>query len=160
MIQQILYQPISDPLVIAGTALIIRIFIGGLMIVHGAPKLFGPARKMMKDGMKQVGIPGYLFDIAGLLEFVGGIALIVGFLTRIAALLFAIEMIGTTIITITKLYNAPIPRGFMEPMFKATKGFIGGWELDIVILGSCLALLILGPGMFSIDYIISNYIGL
>jgi uncharacterized membrane protein YphA (DoxX/SURF4 family) len=150
----ILLDPVRNPLLLGIAAIIIRVFVGALMIIHGYPKLFGPSRKMMRDNMKQLGIPGFLFDIAGLLEFIGGIALIFGFLTRIAALLFAIEMIGTTIIYITKLYNAPIPRGYIEPMFKATKGYIGGWELDTVILAASIAILIIGPGIFSIDYII------
>jgi uncharacterized membrane protein YphA (DoxX/SURF4 family) len=150
----IFVDPVRNPLLLGIAAIIIRVFVGALMIIHGYPKLFGPSRKMMRDNMKQLGIPGFLFDIAGLLEFIGGIALIFGFLTRIAALLFAIEMIGTTIINITKLYNAPIPRGYIEPMFKATKGYIGGWELDTVILAASIAILIIGPGIFSIDYII------
>jgi uncharacterized membrane protein YphA (DoxX/SURF4 family) len=150
----ILLDPVRNPLLLGIAAIIIRVFVGALMIIHGYPKLFGPSRKMMRDNMNQLGIPGFLFDIAGLLEFIGGIALIFGFLTRIAALLFAIEMIGTTIIYITKLYNAPIPRGYIEPMFKATKGYIGGWELDTVILAASIAILIIGPGIFSIDYII------
>jgi uncharacterized membrane protein YphA (DoxX/SURF4 family) len=150
----IFVDPVRNPLLLGIAAIIIRVFVGALMIIHGYPKLFGPSRKMMRDNMKQLGIPGFLFDIAGLLEFIGGIALIFGFLTRIAALLFAIEMIGTTIINITKLYNAPIPRGYIEPMFKATKGYIGGWELDTVILAASIAILIIGPGIFSIDYMI------
>lgn len=150
----IFVDPVRNPLLLGIAAIIIRVFVGALMIIHGYPKLFGPSRKMMRDNMKQLGIPGFLFDIAGLLEFIGGIALIFGFLTRIAALLFAIEMIGTTIINITKLYNAPIPRGYIEPIFKATKGYIGGWELDTVILAASIAILIIGPGIFSIDYII------
>jgi len=155
MALNILFDPINDITIVSIVALITRIFIGALMVVHGMPKLIGPMRKVQKEGMKQLGIPGFLFDLAGLLEFLGGIALIIGFLTRIAAILFVIEMIGTTIIYITKLYNAPIPRGFMEPVFKATKGFVGGWELDIVILAASLTLTIIGPGIFSIDYLIS-----
>src|SRR5579875_2937503 len=153
MAMNMLYDPISDTMIVSIVSLIMRIFIGALMVIHGAPKLFGPSRKPMRDNFKQI-IPAFLFDLVGLLEFIGGIALIFGFLTRIAAILFAIEMVGTTILTITKLYNMPIPRGYVEPMFKATKGFVGGWELDVVILASCLALAVIGPGMLSIDYLI------
>jgi putative oxidoreductase len=104
--------------------------------------------------LSQLGIPGLLFDLVGLLELLGGLALVIGFLTRIAAALLALEMIGTTIFYITKYYKAPLPRGFAEPMFKATKGYMFGWELDTVLLASCIAIVLIGPGIFSIDIIV------
>lgn len=138
---------------------IIRVFVGVLFIVHGAPKLFGAARKPMRDGMKSFGIPGPLFDLVGLLEFLGGVALIIGLLTRIAAALLALEMVGTTILYITRLYKAPLPRGYVEPMFKATRGYMFGWELDTILLASCAAVAILGPGMLSLDSFIASALG-
>lgn len=153
----IITNPFSDAMILSISALIIRIAIGGLMVIHGMPKLFGQSRKMLRDGMKQVGIPGPLFDIAGILEFIGGLALIFGFLTRIAAILFVFEMIGTTLIHITKLYNAPINRGIYEQGYKATKGFMFGWELDMVILVSALALFVIGPGIISLDYLLFGF---
>lgn len=136
--------------------LFLRIFTGALFFVHGIPKLFfKEARKQMRDNFKQIGIPGPLFDAVGLLEVIGGIALIFGFLTRIAAGLFFLEMIGTTLLYI-KLIKIPIPRGYIEPMFKATKGYIGGWELDTVLFASSLAIALIGPGIFSIDHLVLN----
>ncbi len=63
-------------------------------------------------------------------------------------------MVGTTILYITKLYYAPIPRGYTEPMFKATRGYMFGWELDSVLLASGLAIAIIGPGTLSIDSLV------
>jgi putative oxidoreductase len=150
-----IFNTIQDLIVISIAILFPRIFVGALFIVHGIPKLFGPARKPMRDRMKQLGIPGTLFDLVGLLEVLGGIALLLGILTKIAASLLAIEMIGTTIFNITKLYKAPLPRGYVEPMFKATKGYMFGWELDTVLLASCIAIALIGPGVFSIDSLIA-----
>lgn len=158
-IQDMIFGSYIDTIAVSIAILILRVFVGALFIVHGAPKLYGPARKQMRDSMKQLGIPGPLFDLVGLLEFLGGIALIIGFLTRIAASLLALEMLGTTILTLTKLYYAPIPRGYAEPMFKATRGYMFGWELDSVLLASGLAIAIIGPGALSIDSLVLAMLG-
>jgi putative oxidoreductase len=153
-IQDMIFGSNIDAIAVSIAMLILRVFVGALFIVHGAPKLYGPARKQMRDSMKQLGIPGPLFDLVGVLEFLGGIALIIGFLTRIASSLLALEMVGTTILYITKLYYAPIPRGYTESMFKATRGYMFGWELDSVLLASGLAIAIIGPGTISIDNLV------
>lgn len=152
---QLVFGTSNEVLFLSIAVLFLRIFVGVLFIIHGMPKLFNKdARKMMRDSFKSLGIPYALFDSVALLEFLGGIALLIGLLTKIAGLLFTFEMIGTTILYITKLYNAPMPRGALEPMFKATKGYMFGWELDTVLLASSLTLFLIGPGIFSIDNIV------
>ena len=75
---------------------------------------------------------------AALTEFVGGIALIIGFLIPVAALLIAVEMVGTTIFS----------------KFKLHKNFLLGYELDIAYLGGALTLFLLGGGPLSIDAVL------
>ncbi len=134
--------------------LIARIFFGALFIVHGAPKLFGPARPQMRGGMAQMGIPPGLFDLIGILEFFGGLAIIGGFLTRLTSVLFALEMVGTTLLYVTKLSKAPMPRGMLEEGFKRTRGYLTGWELDTVLLGLAIVFATFGPGSVSIDAVL------
>lgn len=131
--------------------LLLRIFVGALFIVHGAPKLVGAARAQMRNGIRQMGIPAILFDLVALLELLGGIALLAGFLTRLTAILFAVEMVGTTLFYVTKLSKAPMPRGVLEEGFKRTRGYLSGWEMDTILLGAALVLATVGPGAFSID---------
>ncbi|MFQ5838782.1 MAG: DoxX family protein [Thermoplasmata archaeon] len=135
--------------------LVARIFVGALFLIHGLPKLVGAGRKGMREGMGQMGIPGPLFDLVGLLEFLGGLALVFGFLTRLVSLLFVLQMIGTTLLYVTKLNKAPIPRGAMEEAFRRTKGYISGWELDTVLLSACLLFAVLGPGDWALDALVS-----
>lgn len=73
----------SQGLVVSSiAALVLRVFVGVNFMVHGSPKLFGPGRRDMRTGMSQLlGIPG---------KFIGGLALLLGLLTRIATLLLAI----------------------------------------------------------------------
>jgi putative oxidoreductase len=70
----------------------------------------------------------------GLLEVIGGIALLVGVLTRIASILFIIEMIGSTITA------------------KLSKGFVGGYELDLLLMAISISLLLTGPGRICIEW--------
>ena len=69
----------------------IRILTGILFIVHGLPKFEDVAGSQGFFG--SVGIPPEFVVPIGLLEVIGGIFLLVGFLTRITAALFIIEMI-------------------------------------------------------------------
>ncbi len=142
--------------------LALRVFLGLIMIVHGIPKLAGPARQQMRVGMSQIGIPGPLFDLVGLLEFIGGLALLLGILTRVVSLLFAIEMVGTIALYIWKLGRFTPPPEMLQQMVansrRVMRGFIagvGGWEFDLLILGASLTLLTAGPGAFSLDTLLN-----
>ncbi len=73
--------------------------------------------------------------IIALLEVIGGFALLFGVLTRIAAVLFIIEMIGATLAV------------------KLPKGFVGGYDFDLLIVAVSIRLLLLtGPGQPSIEW--------
>ena len=118
-----------------GAALVARLALGALFIVHGWPKV-----KDLKGTMawvKGTGFPGGPAFAAtfALLEFFGGIALIVGFLTQVVAVLFVLEMVATTIFSKTTL----------------GKKFVLGYELDVVYLVLALVIALLGPGMWSVD---------
>ena len=72
--------------------------------------------------------------IIALLELIGGLALLFGVLTRITAILFIIEMIGATLAV------------------KLSKGFVGGFEFDLLIIAVSISLLLTGPGQPSIEW--------
>ncbi len=142
--------------------LVLRVVLGFIMVVHGAPKLFGPMRKQMRGGMSQLGIPGGLFDLAGLLEFVGGIALIIGFWTQVAGLLFFIEMIGTIVLYLSKLGKFVPPPEVLQQMVAGSRQFmrgfmsgVGGWEFDLLILAAALLLVFTGAGAYSVDSLLN-----
>lgn len=133
-------------------SLVLRIFVGALMIVHGFPKLFSKeTRAQMIPAMKGLGVPRIGYELAGVLETFGGLALLLGFLVRVVGIFFAIQMVATTWLYLTKLTKVPMPRGALEPQFKATHGYVTGWELDTVIFASAIALMILGGGAYSLD---------
>ncbi len=119
---------------ITAAALPLRLIMGGTFVAHGYPKL---NRKAIET-MKGMGLPPAMTVAGTLTEFVGGIALIVGFLTPLAAFLIAIEMIGTTYLS----------------KFKMHKSFLLGYELDVVYFAGALTLFLLGGGPLSIDAIL------
>jgi len=142
-------------------SLAVRVAVGVLMMIHGLPKLAGPARPQMRGGMRQLGIPAVLFDLVGVLEFIGGLFLLFGFLTRIVSILFILEMTGTTLLYVAKLGRMVPPPEMLTQMVQASRNFmrgymagVGGWELDTVILAAAIVTLVLGGGAFSIDALI------
>jgi len=110
----------------------IRILAGILFIAHGLPKFEDIGRTQGFFG--SVGIPPELAVPIGLLEVIGGIFLLVGVVTRITAALFLLEMIGVTLIV------------------KLSKGFVGGYELELLLLAVGISLLLTGPGRISIEW--------
>lgn len=116
-------------------SLVLRLFIGGLFLGHGWPKVRNPKQPagwVASTGWTWAVPFAYAFSF---LEFLGGVALVVGLLTRIVALLFILEMIATTIFAQRKL----------------GKKLFGGWETDLLFLAGALALVFLGAGTWSVD---------
>lgn len=109
----------------------IRIMAGIVFIAHGIPKFYD-----ISGGygfFQSINLPPELFIPIALLEVIGGLAILFGILTRIASTLFIIEMIGVIVSA------------------KLSKGFIGGYEFELLLISICLTLVILGPGKVSIE---------
>ncbi len=118
-----------------GTAsLLLRLALGGLFMVHGYPKVF-TRRIQTQQAMAGAGVPPAATNLAGFLEFFGGLALILGFLTPLIAGFFAIFMGATTLLQRQRFH----------------KPFAGGYELDVVLLVASVALIVLGAGAISLD---------
>ncbi|CAN5248657.1 DoxX family oxidoreductase CatD [soil metagenome] len=110
----------------------IRILAGITFIAHGLPKFENVAGTQGFFG--SIGLPPELAFPIGLLEVIGGIFLLVGVVTRITAALFIIDMIGATLLV------------------KISKGLVGGYELELLLIAVCITLLLTGPGRISIEW--------
>lgn len=126
-----------DPIVVNPdiAVLTLRLTLGVAMAVHGYPKLFGEGRKQTIEFMKSLGVPPLATQLTALLEFAGGFAIVLGFLTVPVAALFALEMAATTILSKRKL----------------GKKYVLGYELDIAYLGVAIATALLGGGSLALD---------
>ena len=125
----------------------IRIVVGIIFAAHGAQKLFGMFGGYGIAGtaqyMESLGLaPGHLMAIlAGGTEFFGGLALIIGLLTRPAAL-------GLTFLSLVAIFSVHIHNG----LFMANNGY----EFALALLGGSIAVLIEGAGKLSLDHAISD----
>lgn len=114
--------------------LVLRLALGIIFISHGYPKLTHP--NGMHGFFVQHGLPGYFVTVAGVLEVFGGGLLILGFLTRIGALLLAIEMA----VAIWKVHSAG---GYLA---------VHNYEFPLALAAACFALATVGAGRASVDY--------
>ena len=116
---------------------ILRVVTGIIFLAHGWQKLFGMGFHGVGGFFGAIGIPlpAVAAVIVTLVEFLGGIALIIGLLTRWAAALNGFDMIVAILVVHLK-------NGFLKP---------GGFEHPLIMLAACIALVMLGPGAASVD---------
>ena len=122
-------------------ASVIRVPVGLILAAHGSQKLFawfggygleGTGQWMASQGFE----PGYLMALlAGSAEFFGGIALVLGLLTRPAALITAFTMLVALTVHIG------------NGLFVSNNGY----EFALSLFAATTALVFLGGGTFSVD---------
>ena len=111
----------------------IRASIGTIFIFHSIKK-FDPS---WQSWLVTNGIPAELQLPIALAEFLGGILLIFGVLTRITGSIFSIILIGAIF--------------HIKGLDKFAGGQFTGWEFDLVMLAACLMIIVTGPGRVSIS---------
>ena len=124
---------------------IIRFCAGAVLIYHGYGKLFGGNIAGVADYvMKPLGLPMPLAwaYFLGCLEFFGGAAIAVGFLTRPIALMLVVEFIVITI------WHAGNGYSFANPH--------GGYEYPLLLLFIYAAIFFRGAGRCSIARMIGR----
>ena len=125
--------------------LFLRIVVGVAFALHGYPKIVHPTTWMGSHSlaMPTTGdalfvVPPWLQGTAAAVEFFGGIALIVGLLTRLAGLALAADMLVAYVFS-------ELPHG---------TPFVGSGhtlEANITYLAVSFLMLLAGPGAISLD---------
>jgi len=111
-----------------------RAAIGVIFIVHGTAK-FNPGFVAFLTG--PLAFPPQMQIPIALAETISGILLVVGVLSRISAAMISVVMLGA-IFYVKKAANLTGE---------------GGFELDLILLASCLVIIVAGPGRISIAHV-------
>lgn len=127
------------------SVLLLRIALGGILFAGGAGKAFGwfggVGMEFTLNGFAQIGMGAPLAYLSTYTEFIGGFLLVIGLLTRPAALAIAINMLVATIVS--------LPQGFMV-----------GASYPFSLFVVSLAILLAGPMAISVDaFLFGKYAG-
>jgi uncharacterized membrane protein YphA (DoxX/SURF4 family) len=122
-------------------ALLLRVVVGANLVMHGYPKLKNPQATLKWTG--SLGVPAAATIVAIVLEFFGGIALILGFLVPVVAFFIALEMIGNIALKKTKM-KAPYLIGQSA----------SAYETDVTYILLAVTLMVLGAGAFSLGAVL------
>ncbi len=127
--------------------LALRIPVGIIFMAHGAQKLFGWFGGYGLEGtggwMESIGLaPGYLMALlAGSGEFFGGLFILLGLLTRPAAVVLALTMV----VAIFSVH-------FANGLFMSNNGY----EFGLALLAASVSLAISGSGKLALDSVIKQ----
>jgi putative oxidoreductase len=118
---------------------ILRVVLGFLFTAHGWQKFSEWTIAGTQASFGQMGVPAaeIAAPVVATLELAGGIALILGLLTRPVAILLLVNMLGALF-----LVHAPAGVFAMD----------GGYELVLLLGTAALTLALVGPGRVSVDY--------
>lgn len=118
------------------SALVARLVLGAIMVAYGSHKIF-PKGSLYNfvQMISHMGLPFWLGYVAAFTEFFGGILLIIGLLTPIAALGMAIDM-AVAILKVHLRHGLSGPAGFAFPLSL--------FALSLVVLA-------IGPGYLALD---------
>jgi putative oxidoreductase len=126
--------------------MVVRLGLGIVMFAHGAQKALGwfggPGLNNSLGFFEHMGLPPALAYLPIAAELLGGLGLILGFLTRIAAFGVLCDMVAAVVLVHGR-------NGF----FMNWSGTLGreGFEFHILAISMALAVLIGGAGACSID---------
>ncbi|HXT48897.1 MAG TPA: DoxX family protein [Gemmatimonadaceae bacterium] len=122
--------------------LVLRLVVGTIFIMHGYQKVFTIGIASITTMFTHMGVPfaALVAPLVAVLELVGGIAIVLGVVTRIAGLLLAIDMFCAILIVHAK-------NGFFLPK---------GMEFVFGNMGMALALALAGAGAYSISALMAR----
>ncbi len=129
-----------------------RLVLGLVFFMHGAQLVLGwfggyGYTASMHAFTHMMHIPAPLAFLAIMAQFLGGIGLIIGLLSRIAALGIAIDML-------VAIFAVHIHVGFFMNWYGMQKG--EGFEYHLLAVALCIVIMVKGAGAASIDRVIAG----
>lgn len=124
---------------------ILRVVVGVTFVAHGAPKLFQGGVGGLAVTLGELGVPlqHVVAWLVTLVEFFGGVALVVGLLVTPAALVLSVHMLtGIVLVHGQAGWYVLGPQARHPP---------GGVELNVLLVAALLVLVLAGPGAAAVD---------
>jgi len=153
MIDRLFRPPASAP----RSTILIRLMAGSVFFWEGVLKFVYVNQGVGRFTKLGIPAPGLTADFVGILEIVGGLLLMSGFLTRLTSIPFVIEMVVAMLSTKIALYlgTSPLPLPPAPPQvgFWAVLHEIRSEYAQIVCV---LFLFIVGPGPWSVDALLTR----
>ena len=119
------------------TLLLMRCGLAVIFIYHGYPKLFGGTERFV-ESFQAIGLPAYLVYVTGVIELLGGWALLLGLFTPIAGLLLVLDMAAA-------MWKYNLNQGIFA---------VREYELPLILGLAALVIAAAGGGPFSLDRLI------
>ena len=116
----------------------IRAALGITFLVHSLKKFDPSWQSWLVD---TAGLPAEMQLPIALAEFLGGIFLLTGVLTRITGTVFSVILLGA-------IFHIRWENGFFISQ--------GGWEWDMIMLAVALTIIAAGPGRISISHLVKR----
>jgi len=129
---------------------VLRVGLGIIFFLHGWMNVIGGQEAFVREMFVMIGwsLPNFLLVLVTILELLGGLALILGVLARLAALLLATEMVVAVLafhigqgFFIVAIPNAPLAYGF---------------EYHISLVAGLVCLALTGSGVWSLGPLIKR----
>jgi len=136
----------NQPTLTTSARTILRIVTGFLFAAHGWQKFNEFTIAGTQAAFTQMGVPAanMVAPVVATLELVGGVALILGVLTRVFAALLAVNMVGA-------LFLVHAPAGIYVET--------GGYELVLILAAAAAAVALVGAGKVSVDKVLFGRTG-
>ena len=115
--------------------LAVRLTLGVIMVVHGYHKVFGGLHHHA-EFVASLGLPAWTGYVSSFTEFLGGLFVLAGLFTRVAALAICIDLC----VAIVKV--------------DWHRGLVGGYELSLSVATLAFLLIFFGGGPIAIDHVL------
>ena len=134
--------------------LIVRVVLGVIFFARGAQKLCGwfggyGLKGTIGSFQQALKIPAPLTVLAALTECFGGLAVLVGFLSRPAAL-------GLIVVMLVAIAKVHVPNGFFIS-WSLQQGKGHGYEMNLALIAMAAAVVVGGGGAVSVDRLITPW---
>ena len=116
--------------------LVLRVVLGVIMLAHGYGKVFGGLHKHV-EVVASLGMPGWLAYLSAAAEFLGGILLVIGLITRLAAVAVCINML-------VAIFKVHLHNGLLGQ---------GGYQFPLSLAAMAFAIIFTGAGPISLDWV-------